>query len=238
MELDFTIAEASQSVLLRAIGPGLSTYSNSDTMDDPKLGLTWGRTTLVTNDNWGGSAALASAFTQVGAFPLAARSKDAAILRNVSRGTYTSTITGKTGGLALLELYDTETGKGRISELEVRAPVGRGAERLIAGFTITGDTPLRVLIRAIGPGLGSSRSNLIDPQLELHRGSTLVERNDNWGGTYSLITAFSRVGASSLSSRSRDAAIIVTLAPGTYSATVSGVNNTTGVAQLEIYEIQ
>jgi hypothetical protein len=78
---------------------------------------------------------------------------------------------------------------------------------------------------------------LIDPQLELFSGTTLIQKNDNWGGSSALSGTFAAAGAPSLSGTSKDSAIEVTLAPGTYTATVSGVNSTTGVAQLEIYEV-
>ena len=69
-------------------------------------------------------------------------------------------------------------------------------------------------------------------------GTALVGANDDWNGTASLKTAFATVGAFPLEADgSRDAAVAVELPPGTYTATVSGKNNTTGVALVEIYEL-
>jgi hypothetical protein len=107
---------------------------------------------------------------------------------------------------------------------------------LIGGFTITGTSSMHVLIRAIGPGLGG-KGFLADPLLEIYNGATLVARNDNWGGTSSLAKVFATAGASTLSSQSKDAAVELTLVPGTYTVTVSGVGNGTGMAQLEMYEL-
>jgi hypothetical protein len=73
--------------------------------------------------------------------------------------------------------------------------------------------------------------------LDLYRGSTLLQGNDDWGGTTELSAAFGAVGAFALPTGSRDAALLVTLPPGSYTAQVSGVTNTTGVALVEIYEL-
>ena len=51
-----------------------------------------------------------------------------------------------------------------------------------------------------------------------------------------LTSAFTRV-AFGLPSASRDAALLATLQPGSYTAQVSGVNNTTGIVLIEIYEV-
>jgi hypothetical protein len=53
-----------------------------------------------------------------------------------------------------------------------------------------------------------------------------------------LTNAFARAGAFPISSFSRDAALLVSLVPGTYTAQVSGVNDTTGVALVEVYELE
>jgi hypothetical protein len=237
IKMDFIVKGSGMSGLVRAIGPGLDAFTSSATAADPKITLTSAGATLAANDNWGGSTALASVFTQVGAFPLAANSKDAALVHALDPNSYSAAVSGKTGGLAMIEVYDVGATAGRLSAIKVAAPVGTGDQRLVGGFTITGSEPLRVLIRAVGPGL-DGRGILVDPQLELHRGSTFVVRNDNWDGTAALINSFELAGATSLPSSSKDAAVEVTLEPGTYTATISGVNNTTGYAQLEVYEVR
>ena len=97
-----------------------------------------------------------------------------------------------------------------------------------------------MLIRGIGPALSafSVSGVLANPRLDLYRGATLMQSNDDWGGTAALSNAFTQVGAFALSSgSSRDAALLVTLAPGSYTAQVSGVGGTTGVALVEVYEM-
>ena len=234
-------------LLLRAIGPTLASFGVTGVLADPRLELFSGSTLLATNDNWGApatgnSTTVASAFASAGAFALSPNSLDAALLRSMSAGNYTAQATATTGtGITLAELYDTSTGSGgRLSNFSARAQVGTGSAILIAGFTISGNMPKKILIRGIGPTLGSAfnlTGVLADPRLELYRGSALLQSNDDWGGSTTLSGAFSSVGAFTLSGASRDAALLVTLAPGSYTALISGVSSTSGVALVEVYEV-
>jgi hypothetical protein len=78
---------------------------------------------------------------------------------------------------------------------------------------------------------------LADPKLDLYSGNTRIDGNDNWGGTTTLSNAFTTTQAFPLPANSKDAALLVTLQPGLYSAQVSGVGGTTGVALVEVYEM-
>ncbi len=100
--------------------------------------------------------------------------------------------------------------------------------------------PKQILLRGVGPGLTQFgvAGVLANPILTLFRGPTKVGENDDWGGGGVLSTVFRDVGAFALASAtSRDAALLVMLAPGSYTAQISGVNNTLGVALIEVYEI-
>ncbi len=136
----------------------------------------------------------------------------------------------------------------RLSSLSTRAQVGTDANQLFTGFVVGPGPSRQVLIRAAGPtlspapfGLGSAV--LADPVLTLFKDGAEIARNDNWGtplGTATAVTAatFSSLGAFPFASAaSRDAALIVTLPPGAYSATVGGAGNTSGIAIIELYEI-
>lgn len=101
---------ASKSILIRAIGPTLATtpFNVGGTVADPQLALFSGSTQIGGNDNWGGTAALAAAFTQVGAFPLPSGSRDAALVTTLQPGNYTVQVSGVGGttGSALIEIYE------------------------------------------------------------------------------------------------------------------------------------
>jgi sugar lactone lactonase YvrE len=99
-----------KTVLLRAIGPtiGAAPFNVADVVADPQLTLFSGQTSVGTNDNWGGTAALTAAFNQVGAFPLPATSRDAALLATLQPGNYTVQVSGvgDTTGVAIVEVYE------------------------------------------------------------------------------------------------------------------------------------
>jgi len=204
---------------------------------------------VASNDNWGGDAQVFAIGSQVGAFAFgSASSKDAALFSStLGSGGYTVQITGvgNTTGIALAEIYDATPVSSflattpRLVNVSARAQVGIGADILIAGFAVGGTTPQTLLIRAVGPTLGvfGVAGSLADPKLELFSGSTLLQSNDNWGGGALIASAAVSVGAFSLDGASKDAVLLVTLQPGSYTAQVSGVGNTTGVALVEIYEV-
>jgi len=125
----------------------------------------------------------------------------------------------------------------RLVNLSTRAETGLGANVLTSGFTIGSGGNKTVLIRAIGPTLSLFQVSgvLADPRLDLFSGQTIVQSNDNWNA--SDAATFQSVGAFALPAGSKDAALLATLAPGSYTAQVSGVGGTGGVALVEIYEI-
>jgi len=122
--------------------------------------------------------------------------------------------------------------------ISTRAAVGTDSNVLIGGFVISGSEPKSVLIRAIGPGLGAFGvpGTLADPQLQLFdKDGKVLQTNDNWD--VSAADTAARLGAFGIASGSKDAVLLTTLAPGSYTAQVSGLGSTkTGIAIVEIYE--
>jgi predicted alpha/beta superfamily hydrolase len=127
--------------------------------------------------------------------------------------------------------------------LSTRGRVGSGENLMIAGLVIDGPEPKRVLIRAIGPGLGPQGVTdfVADPRLAVvDANHTTIASNDNWGQApdpTALANAAAQVGAFALALNSRDAALLVTLEPGLYTVLVDGVNGAQGVAMVETYEV-
>ena len=251
----FIIGGGSKQVLLRGLGPtlALSPFNLSGTLPDPKLQIFGSSPSLPSNENWGdgnASATLSAVFTASGAYPLDPASKDAALHTTLAGGVYTAWVTGAPGtsGVALAEIFDPEgTGAaGRLANISARAQVGTGANVLIVGFIISGNVPKQVLIRAIGPGLAGPPYNvtgvLADPKIELYPDGAKVPSvtNDNWGdngAAGTLSAAFAATGAATLKDpASKDSALLLTLTPGSYTAVVSGVGGTTGVALVELFE--
>jgi PKD repeat protein len=236
----FVIDQADKSVLLRAIGPGLAAFTTAATFTDPKLTVYSGSTPLVSNDNWGATAALKSAFKQTGAQLLDDSSKDAALVTTLGPKPYTMVINGSGPGMTLAEVYDLDSTGGRIVNIAARAQISTGDGVLIAGFAISGNAPKQVLLRGIGPSLTSLGISgaLARPQIDLFHGTTRIDHNEGWGGGDALQKAFAKTGAFTLGdTNSKDAALLVTLDPGTYSVVVSGVGGSTGVALVEVYDV-
>jgi len=142
--------------------------------------------------------------------------------------------------LALLFSSALHAQEPRLANLSTLAQAGTGDNILTAGFVIGPGPDKRILIRAIGPTLGLApfriTGALADPQLTLV-GSTgaVVGTNDNW--ISSDASTFSSVGAFALTAGSKDSAIVTTLPSGSYTAQVTGANNGTGIALVEVYEV-
>jgi hypothetical protein len=132
--------------------------------------------------------------------------------------------------------------------LSTRAQVGIGADQVIGGFVIGGSTLKPVLIRALGPsltGLGVPGA-LANPVLQLFSGQTAIAQNDDWqnqadptcaatGHTCGDAAAITATGLAP--PHPQDAALLITLAPGAYTAIVSGAGGLTGVGLVEVYEV-
>lgn len=136
---------------------------------------------------------------------------------------------------------------GTLVNVSTRAFVGKDDQTLIAGFVVTGTAPRKLLLRAIGPGLVSRgvTGTIGDPVLTLYRGSTAIATNDNWetqndafapATASDLVAAATQTGAFPLAGGSKDAALLVTLDPGLYSALAYGTNGTTGIGLVEVYD--
>jgi large repetitive protein len=241
-----------RSVLIRAAGPALEAYKVAGFLADPVLLLYQGDKTIYQNDDWEKTPIpqmIIDATQQAGAFPFPSGSKDAAMVMGLMPGLYTTHVTTKDGaapGVALVEVYDLgESGAGqpRLVNLSARGQVGKKDDILIVGLVVTGSNPKRYLIRAVGPTLETDfklSGALQNPLLRLHKGNTLVRQNDDWsagGDAGDIAAAAAKVGAFALPLGSQDSAVLVYLEPGLYTAHVSGVNDTTGVALVEAYEV-
>lgn len=237
-----------KSLLLRAIGPTLGSFGVIGPLATPRLEAIPGDAAVATavNAGWGGLPALATAFSGVGAFPLTASSNDSALLSTHNGGTMTARVTSAaTGGsgIALAEIYDRDPAvvTGRLVNLSVLGSVGTGAQTLVPGFVIAGNTSKLLLIRAVGPGLApfGVTGVLADPRLTVvAQGATApVVANDDWADDATLAAAFAAAGAFPLLPDSRDAAVLVRLTPGAYTVTVSGAGESTGRALVEIYDL-
>jgi hypothetical protein len=165
-------------------------------------------------------------------------------------GSYTASISGIGGatGPALVEVLDVDkleeaSPTSRLGSISSRGIVEGGNNVVIGGFNIAGDIPKRMLVRAVGPRLevfGVSGA-LADPVLTLHDQSTaeVIATNDTWtDDSTAIIEASASVQAFELADDATSAAMVIWLAPGSYTAVASSADpNTSGVALVEMYEL-
>jgi hypothetical protein len=247
--IGFVVKHGSQPkpLLIRGLGPTLQPLVGFHALTNPALQLfNDAQVQIGGNDNWISSSELLQATASFTGLPLISASTDAALLSTLS-GLNTSIINDQGGdtGLTLAELYDADgtagetPSTGRLVNISARNHVGTDHEILVAGFVINGNVPKKVLIRGIGPALAGFgiQGALLDPEIRLFQGTTLYRTNDNWGGGADLVAAFTSTEAFPLVANSLDAALLVTLAPGSYTVELRGVGGTTGNGMVEVYEV-
>jgi hypothetical protein len=243
-------------VLIRAVGPGLRQFGVTDGVSAPQLQLLDNdRHVIATNSGWNNDAQISTTGDNVGAFHLTSGSLDAAILATLAPGAYTALVSSASSGSVLIEVYDGTSNATvptkQLINLSSRSFVEAGGP-MIGGFVVSGAETKRVLVRAIGPGLipfGVS-GVLSDPVVNVYDSTgTLVAQNDNWetgqpmagkpapATAAQLTAADTAAGAFVLQPGAKDAAVLLTLPPGAYTAVVNGASGATGAALVEIYEV-
>jgi hypothetical protein len=228
-------------------------FDLADLLPNPVISLNRGPQEIDFNDDWDGGSNRDDVLNEsrrVGAFDIFDGQGDAALLATLPPGGYTALITDSVSrtGMALVELYDrtrvaSASPSDRVVNLSTRGHVGVGDDILIAGFYIAGPGPKELLIRGVGPGLEifDLENTLANPLIRVYRGVNLFLENDDWGfseQSYMLLEAFEAAGAFELDINSRDAALVATLPPGGYTVLLSGADDSTGLALVEIYDLE
>jgi hypothetical protein len=241
-------------VIIRAIGPELIQHGVPNALANPSLELRDATGALIaSNNNW--------ATTIIGGIITANQVQDiqssgyapgdgleSAIIADLGPGSYTAIVRGvnNSTGVALADVYDLSPETYSIlGNISTRSFVQTGDNVMIGGFIVAGTGPKRVLVRAIGPELTQYgiTNPLANPRLELYnRTGTLIASNNDWqttilGGiiTSSQVSAIQNSGYSPTAAS--ESAIIANLQPGNYTAIVRGLNNTAGVALVEVYDL-
>lgn len=127
---------------------------------------------------------------------------------------------------------------GRLIQLSTRLQVGTGDNALIGGFIMNGSSPKRLMIRGIGPSTNLTGA-LADPVLELHDGTgATIASNNNWGDAANKQDMID-IGLAPTSPNESGILMTVPSDPGNafYTAIVRGVNNTTGIGLIEVYDL-
>jgi hypothetical protein len=166
---------------------------------------------------------------------------EAAIVHTLpaNNSAYTAIVRGvnNTTGIGVVEVYDLNvSANSKLANISTRGSVQMGDTVLIAGTIVLGPSTQKVIIRAIGPSL-TIAGKLLDPTLELRDGNgTVLRFNDDWrsGGQEAEIIA------STIPPTDEYESALVHTLPGngaSYTAIVRGLNNTTGIAVVEVYTL-
>jgi len=227
----------SKQIVIRGLGPTLTQDGVSGALADPFLSLFDGNgKVLWTNNNWKDSQQ-----AEIEATGLAPTNDlESAIVRTLAPGNYTAILSGRNGttGIGLVEVYDEGAGLlGQLTNVSTRGLVGTGQAVMIGGFIAGGGTnDIQVLVRGLGPSLAQHGVSgaLADPLLRLFDSNgNVLGNNNNWKDSQqAAIQATGLAPTNDLES-----AILRTLAPGNYTAILSGRNKTTGIGLIEIYRL-
>lgn len=225
-------------IMLRAIGPSLSSNGITNALADPILELHDPTGAVIaTDDDWGDNANQQE-IIDTGIAPTSP--KESVILARLPSDdngvSYTAVLSGvgNTTGVGLLEVYDLDRGLGSILlNISTRGRVDVGENVMIGGVIVAGEAAQRVIVRAIGPSLPIA-GNLADPTLELRDSNGgLLASNDNWRSDQEAEIIATTIPPSN----DLESAIVALLPPASYTAIVRGVNDTTGVALVEVYAL-
>jgi hypothetical protein len=232
------IVEGSENkrIIIRGIGPSLATFGVPNPLQDPTLELSTGGSVITANDNWPENSNAAEIIS-TGLAP--SNPHESALLLSVGPGNYTAVLRGKGGstGIGLVEVYDLDAdGGAKVVNISTRGFVLTSENVMIGGFIITGNDRSQLVIRAIGPSLGTFgvSNSLADPLLELHDGNgTLIVANNNWRDTQEA--ALRNTGLAPTDTL--ESAILISVAPGSYTAIVKGADGGTGNGLVEVYKL-
>ncbi len=228
----------SKDLILRALGPSLADAGVTGALSDPVLTIYDSTGAIVAvNDNWAADAGAG----EISAQHLAPTSdSEAATVQRLSPGIYTVAVSGKAGatGVALVEVYDlSRNSNSTLSNISTRGFVGTGDDVLISGFIVGARNDETAVIRAIGPSLADAgvAEALGNPLLQVYDSNgTILATNDDW---------MSDPGANQIEAvglaptNTLEAATILTLTPGSYTAVVRGAEGSSGVGLVEVYNL-
>jgi len=228
----------SKEVIVRGIGPSLETAGlpAAGLLADPTLDLYQGDTLLMSNDNWKDSQE--SEIEATGLQPT--NDLESAIVASLDPGEYTVILRGQDSGtgIGLVEAYDLDSAAvSTLANTSTRGFVETGDDVLIGGFIVGNGGSDTVVVRAIGPSLADSgvATPLADPTLDLYDANGAVIRSDDdWRDSQESLIESTGLAPTN----DAESAIIRSLEAGSYTAIVRGKDGGTGVALIEVYNLQ
>ena len=225
--------DTDKRVILRGIGPSLSGAGITGALSDPVLELFDSTGTLIeANDNR----------VQIPGIPnplLPPNASESLLMGILPPGSYTAVLSGTNlgTGIGLIEAYDVDAANSRLGNISTRAVAATGNGEMIGGFIIGEGDPTSVLVRALGPSLVTSgiANFLPDPVIEVHDSNgALIAVNDNWKTDQEQQI----IATGDAPADDREAAIIRTFAPGSYTAVIHDAKFSSGIALFDSYDLE
>lgn len=231
------VGNVGKQVVVRGLGPSLDAAGVQGSLANPVLELyDSAGNLLLSNNDW--RETQAQALMSANLAPT--NDLESAILATLTPGGYTAILRGQgaTTGIGLVEVYDLEaSAASKLGNLSTRGPAGAGQNVMIGGTIVTGPDVAKVIFRALGPSLAAAGvpNPISDPQIGLFdaNGATLFS-NNNWRDSQQAAIS----GTGLAPSHDLESAIVADLAPGNYTAVVSGAAGATGIALVEAYHLQ
>lgn len=231
-----------KQLVLRGMGPSLigSGLPPDQILQDPVLELRDASgNLLMQNDNWRDSPSVGII---KGTVYQPGDDREAVIVDTLSPAAYTTILTGhnQTIGIGLVEAYDNDqASNSMLANISTRGFVQTGINVMIGGFILGGTANAQIAIRGLGPSLTQSGVSgvLADPVLELRdQNGSLLSVNDDW---IDDPTSAGQLSAHGLAlPNANESGIFASLPPGAFTAILSGNGGTSGIALIEIYNLQ
>ncbi len=236
-----------KKIIVRAIGPSLAPFGITDALANPTLEIHDSTgATIATNDDWRttqvGGLITGDQSAEISASQLApSNDLESAIIANLAPGSYTAVVRGvnNTTGTGVVDAYDlSPSSPAKLANIATRGLVQPGDKLMIAGFIVQNGT-VRAVIRAIGPSLtafGISNA-LTDTTLQLRdQNGSIVVQNDDWKIRTDGSSQQAELEATGLQpTNDLEAAFLITLQPGQYTAQVRGKPEQTGIGVVQVY---
>ena len=232
--------QQAKKLIVRAIGPSLTNFGLTGVLQNPTLELYAGPTLIAVNDNWKTQPDVDRQAVMDSGLP-PTNDLESALVRSLpaNGAGYTVIVRGSFNGtgIGLVEVYDLDpNADSELANISTRGFVQTGDNLLIAGTILVGSQPTKVILRAIGPSLANFGLTgvLQNPTLELVDAFGGRMSNDDWRATQEA-----EIIATGLApTDNREAAMVVTLPAGAYTALVRGKDGTVGIALVEGYNLQ
>lgn len=232
----FIIFNASQKVLIRAVGPSLTGVAG--VLPDPSLQIinNENQTVVYENDNWTDDISQIQPIIDSGLGGL--NTNESAVLKELPPGSYSAIVSGNgQSGIGAIEIYvDRSAGlTGDLVNISTRGRISSGEEILIGGLIIGGDHSKRLLFRGMGPSLVvPGASSIADPELLLFNNEgQVIDSNDNWMEA----SNWDEIEATLFAPMDSESAMLLELVPGIYTLHLRSVGFESGIGSVEIYTL-